>query len=96
MYGVIQTNQPFAHVTLIYRFRFNSRQGKWNKLALTRQGPHLTLKKSLPAASGLGNQTSLNEQYTLFLRKLLSLKCSCPFLLTFYLIKPALSLVAIN
>ena len=22
------------------------------------QGPHLTLKKSLPAASGLGNQTS--------------------------------------
>ena len=27
------------------------------KLGVGRQGPHLTLKKSLPAASGLGNQT---------------------------------------
>ena len=27
----------------------------------TRQGPHLTLKKSIPAASGLGNQTRMDD-----------------------------------
>ena len=26
-----------------------------------RQGPHLTLKKALPAASGLGNQTRMDD-----------------------------------
>ena len=30
--------------------------------AVARQGPHLTWKKSLPAASGLGNQTSCGDQ----------------------------------
>ena len=28
-------------------------------VGMSRQGPHLTLKKSLPAASGLGNQTGI-------------------------------------
>ena len=30
-----------------------------NGMDMSRQGPHLTLKKSLPAAGGLGNQTRI-------------------------------------